>query len=138
MGKMPGLRGGWIRGRVSGGKIPERVQAALRQRLEHHAAERYAGRCREVLVRFRGQYAYVDAFTAKEDVPSGANAEKVERIRATPIHLCRLGYLGNPERWSFAFYKYSTERYEPSLTRACSFEATPEEAFDTGAVYLTP
>jgi len=131
-----GQKLGWTRGRSSGGKIPERVQAALRQRLERHAAAQYAGRCREVLVRFRGLYAYVDAFPVKEDHRPGASAGEIQRIKTTPIHLCRLGYLGNPERWTFAFYKYSTEGYEPSITIAGSFEATPEEAFDTGAVYF--
>lgn len=126
---------GWIRVRASAGKIPERVQVTLRQRLERHAATHYIGRCREVLVRFRGRYAYVDAFPEKEDLLSKA-AEEIGRIKSTPIHLFRLGYLGDSERWEFAFYKYSTESYQPSFTIACSFEGTPEEAFDTGAVYL--
>ena len=129
-------KGTWVRS--SSGKIPECAQAALRQRLALHAATpQYAGRCREVVVRFRGLYAYVDAFPVKDDIPPDASAEEIERIKATPIRLFRLGYVGDPNRWAFAFFKYSTESYEPSLAMSCSFQATPEEAFDTGAVYLT-
>lgn len=136
MGKETGRRSGWVWTKASSGKIPDRVQTALRMRLERYAAAQYAGRCREVLVRFRGRYAYVDAYPVKEDLPPGIGVGETDRIKSAPIHLFRLGYLGNAERWEFAFYKYSTETYQPSLTIACSFVGTPEEAFDTGAVYL--
>jgi hypothetical protein len=39
----------------------------------------------------------------------------LERLRNTPTHLCRLRYFGDPERWGFAFYTYSNERYELSV-----------------------
>lgn len=87
-------------------------------------------------MRFRGRYAYVDAYPVKEDLLPGASAEEIGRIKSPPIHLFRLGYLGNIDQWEFAFYKYSTETYQPSFTIAGSFVGTPEEAFDTGAVYL--
>jgi hypothetical protein len=35
-----------------------------------------------------------------------------------------------------AFYTYSNEKYEPCLFNNGTFEGTPEEAFDTAAVYL--
>ncbi len=58
-------------------------------------------------------------------------------IDATPTHLCRLGFLGNMDRWAFAFYKYSDEKYELSVGPSGSFEVTPEEAFDCAAgLYL--
>ena len=99
--------------------IPPATQWSLQARLERHAATEWKGRCRSVVVRFRGAFAYVDALRDEDD--------------ATPLHLCRLGYLGNPNRWEFAFYAYSSEKYEPSLTLSGEFTATPEEAFDTAA-----
>jgi len=44
-----------------------------------------------------------------------ASEEEKERIRQTPTKLCRLTWTGDPESWIFAFYKYSDERYEPSI-----------------------
>jgi hypothetical protein len=35
-----------------------------------------------------------------------------------------------------AFYTYSHEKYEPCVFDTGSFHGTPEEAFDTAAVYL--
>ena len=78
------------------------------------------------MVRFQGAFAYVDAFRAKQDDPADA----------TPIHLCRLRWLGSVDRWEFAFFKYSTEKYERSVTMSGSFVTSPEEAFDTSALYL--
>jgi hypothetical protein len=53
-----------------------------------------------------------------------------------PWHLFRLRYFGNQDRWSLAFYTYSHERYEACAFPDGSFEGTPEDAFDVGAVYL--
>ncbi len=101
--------------------VPPAAQRDLQQRLERHAATEWKEQCRGITLRFHGAFAYVDAI-------QGDNA---------PVHLCRLGYLGNPDRWTFAFYKYSTEKYERSFTMAGSFVASPEEAFDTaGCCYL--
>jgi hypothetical protein len=67
-----------------------------------------------------------------------ATKEEKERIRETPVKLCRLGWTGDPESWDFAFYKYSNGRYEPSITLDGSFSGTPETCFDTAAqAYLT-
>ena len=64
--------------------------------------------------------------------------EHLERLRNTPTHLCRLRYFGDEERWGFAFYTYSNEKYELSVFPSGDFHGTPEEAFDTAAgVYLT-
>jgi len=35
-----------------------------------------------------------------------------------------------------AFYTYSNEKYEPCVFINGSFHGTPEEAFETAAVYL--
>ncbi len=39
-------------------------------------------------------------------------------------------------RWSMAFYTYGLEKYEPRFLNNGSFQGTPEEAFETSAVYL--
>ena len=121
----------------STGQIPKAAQDALRARLEAHARQNWEGRYREIVVRFRGVHAYIDAFSVNRWYPPGTTPEQKAAIDATPTHLCRLGYLGHPDLWEFAFYKYSDEKYEPSVVASGSFEATPEEAFDCSAgVYL--
>jgi len=57
----------------------------------------------------------------------------VERLRNTPTHLCRLRYFGDQERWGFAFYTYSGERYELSVFPSGEFLGPPEEAFQVAA-----
>ena len=53
----------------------------------------------------------------------------LEHLRHTPTHLCRLRYFGDEERWGFAFYTYSGERYELSVFPSGEFLGPPEEAF---------
>jgi len=58
-------------------------------------------------------------------------------VRNTPEHLCRLRYFGDEERWGFAFYAYSSEKYELAMFPSGDLYGTPEEAFETAAgVYL--
>ncbi len=119
------------------GPIPKRTQDALRARLEKHARTEWMGRCRDVIIRFRGAFAYIDALAVNNWYMPGTTPEEKARIDATPTHLCRLGYLGNPHLWMYAFYKYSDDKYETSVVASGSFKATPEEAFDCSAgVYL--
>lgn len=119
------------------GPIPRHVQEALRSRLENHARTKWKGRCRGIVVRFRGAFAYIDAFAVNDWYIPGTTPEEKARIDATPTHLCRLSYLGTPDVWEYAFYKYSDDKYEPSVVASGSFHATPEEAFDCSAsVYL--
>jgi hypothetical protein len=87
-----------------------------------------------VLIRFRGAYAYVDALPFVREAAGERRADREE----TPVRLCRLGYLGDPNRWQYAFFKYSDMKYALSVLASGSFEATPEEAFDCAAgVYLS-
>ncbi|HEY3079142.1 MAG TPA: hypothetical protein VGM69_04485 [Chloroflexota bacterium] len=60
----------------------------------------------------------------------------MERLRNTPTHLCRLRYFGDEERWGFAFYTYSNERYELAVFPSGEFLGPPEDAFDVSAMYL--
>jgi hypothetical protein len=114
------------------GGIPESVRSALQDRLERHVEDKWAGQCRSIVIRFRGPFAYVDAFP-KEQVPLAANFEDRDRIESTPILLCRLGYLGSMDGWTFGFFKYSDMKYEPSVVWSGSWVATPEEALDCAA-----
>jgi hypothetical protein len=60
-----------------------------------------------------------------------------ERLRNTPTHLCRLRYFGD-ERWGFAFYTYSNERYELSVFPNGEFFGPVEDAFAAAAqAYLS-
>jgi hypothetical protein len=52
---------------------------------------------------------------------------------ADPTHLCRLRYFGDEERWGFALYTYSGERYELSGFRSGMFLGPPEEDFQVSA-----
>jgi hypothetical protein len=125
------------RGAAARPGIPPVVQADLIERLERHAAEQWAGRCRAVEVRFRGAFAYVDAISAETSDRWGGSRGHGEETEDSTTHLCRLGYIGRADLWAFAFYKYSDAKYEPSFLPTGAFEGTPEEAFDCSAgVYL--
>lgn len=134
---------GWVFDPHSGGnKIPDAVRLETVNRLERHAAAHYAGRYTRLDIRFRGALCYIDAFTEPEE-PSAAllratgetREQFLERLRANPLHLCRLRYFTR-DRWSLAFYTYSNERYEPCAFGNGTFFGTPEEGLDIGAVYL--
>jgi hypothetical protein len=86
-------------------------------------------KCRAVLIRFRGAYAYVDALPADRKTRSVRRTD----LKEIPVRLCRLGYLTDHDQWQYAFYMYSDEKYAPSLVASGSFEATPEQAFDCSA-----
>ena len=135
----------WIFTPDRGGKrIPQAVQLRTVQRIRHYAERHFAGRYTKLAIRFRSQFCYIDAYTEPE--PPGPNwsprgwpetrEEYLERLRNTPIHLCRLRYFGDEERWGFAFYTYSKERYELSVFPSGEFLGPPEEAFSTAAVHL--
>jgi len=90
----------------------------------------------------RGALCYIDAYT-QPDLPRGCSPPPgetldgwKERLRNTPTHLCRIRYFGNEDRWSFAFYTYSHEEYQPSFLITGKDHGTPEEAFETSAVGL--
>jgi hypothetical protein len=119
--------------------IPEDARRALEERIERHAAKKWQGHYREISMRFRGKFAYIDVFeplseSAKSRVK---DKERLKVLEAIPTKLCRLRYSGDPDRWEFAFYKYSDERYELCYLPSGSFFGSPEECFDTAAnVYL--
>jgi hypothetical protein len=134
----------WIFDPGSGGKkIPQEVQEDIENRIHLVAREQFKGRYTRLEIRFRSQFCYIDAYTEpriSENWPPPnwpeSREEYLERLRNTPVHLCRLRYFGD-DRWGFAFYTYSNEKYELSVYPNGKFIGTPEEAFITSAmVYL--
>ena len=132
----------WIRDPDSGGvRIPDAVKLRTEERIRRYAEEHFKGRYTRLDIRFRGQFCYVDAYTEPE--PPGPDwpppswgetrEEYLERLRATPTHLCRLRYFGDEERWGFAFYAYSSEKYELSVFPSGEFYGPPEAAFAVSA-----
>lgn len=134
----------WMFNPDSGGKkIPETKKQEVTRRIEAYAAENYAGQYTRLEIRFRGQFCYIDAYTEPQIGPnwppedwSETREEMIERLRNTPTHLCRLRYFGGDE-WGFAFYTYSSEKYELSIFPNGTFTGTPEEAFAASAMYLS-
>jgi hypothetical protein len=135
--------GGWGVDPHSGGvKISDAVKRATTARIEKHAAAKYAGKYTRLDIRYRGALCYMDAYTEPE-APSeemlrlrGQTREQaLEQMRAMPTHLCRIRFFA-VDRWSLAFFAYSSEKYEPSMYPNGEWFGTPEQAFDVGAMYL--
>jgi hypothetical protein len=127
----------------SGVKIPERLKETVKNRILSYAEAHYAGKYTRIEVRYKGHFCYIDAYTepfVPEDYDpltfGETREERIESLRKTPIHLCRLRYQGNEEQWTMAFYTYSHNKYEPSVFDHGGFFGTPEEAFQASAVYL--
>ena len=133
----------WVYDPHAGGvKIPERTKYRTKQRILAYAQQHYAGTYTRLGVRFRGVFCYLDAYvepSISDDFPPPGFPETkeayLERLRNTPVHLCRLRHF-TEDRWSVAFYSYASERYEPCILPNGTFEGTPEEGFEVGAVYL--
>jgi hypothetical protein len=135
-------RGNWVFNPNSGGKpIPELVRQRTDARVRRYAEKHYAGRYSRLEIRFHGQFCYIEAYTEPpEPGPNWPPAnwpqtreEYMERLRHTPIHLCRLRYRGDEEHWGFAFFAYSSEKYELSVFHSGQFFGPPEDAFDISA-----
>ena len=131
----------WVYDPHSGGvKIPMAVRDRIQKRILAHAQKHYAGKYTRLEVHFRGQLCYIDAYTEPSVAPGfdpavfGESREDyLQRLRDTPTHLCRLRYFGDEERWGFAFYTYSHERYELSVFPNGEFLGPPEEALRASA-----
>lgn len=134
----------WAHDPHSGGiKVPKAVQERTKQRILDYAEAHYAGKYNRLNIRFRSQFCYIDAYVEPVLAPDfpppdfpETREECLERMRNNPIHLCRLRYFGDEDSWSFAFYTYSNEKYEPCFFGNGTFYGTPEEAFKSAAVYL--
>ncbi len=128
---------------TGGSPIPPSLQKETRRRILTHAEAHYAGRFTRIDVRFRGALCYIDAYC--EPAPPGrallltlgeSEDQYYQRLRETPLHLCRLRYFAGRGFWSVAFYTYSHEQYEATVFPSGEVYGSPEEAFELGAVYL--
>jgi hypothetical protein len=122
-------------------KIPDNLKEATKRRILAHAEQHYAGKYTRLDLRFKGALCYIDSYTVPDatrpvwTITGETREQYLERLRSCPTHLCRLRYLGQ-DRWSVAFYTYSSERYEPCFFGSGEMIGTPEEGLDVGAVYL--
>ncbi len=138
------VKGRWVFNPDEGGmKITDTIKRDLEMRINRIAQEEFQGKFTHLEIRFRGQFCYIDAYTEPRisgnwpppDWPE-TKEEYLKRMRDTPTHLCRLRYFGD-DRWGFAFYTYSNEKYELSVYPNGRFVGTPEDAFRTSAmIYL--
>jgi hypothetical protein len=142
--KAGGLRVMWVYNPHVGGKIISKdVRRRTTYRIQRYAAEHHAGKFARIDVRFRGALCYVDVYTEPDPddryVPEGQTHEEyLDRLRNTPLHLCRLRYFGNEDDWSISFYSYAHMKYEPSFLVDGNDCGTPELAFETVAPFLSP
>jgi hypothetical protein len=136
----------WVLDPDAGGvKIPDRIKPEIKRRIERVAEKHFKGKYTRPDIRFRNQFCYIDAYREPqplknwppEDWPE-TREQYLERLRNTPMHLCRLRHYSDRDGgWTFAFYKYSDEKYELCIFDNGSFYGTPEEAFLQSAnVYL--
>ena len=133
----------WVYSPHTGGKnIPPAVRANTERRILDYADKHYKGKFTRIDVRFRGALCYIDAYTEPDvplcsPLPRGETCDQwLDRLRNTPLHLCRIRYFGNEDRWSFAWYTYAHEKYQPSFLINGEEHGTPEEAFATVAHFL--
>jgi hypothetical protein len=99
---------------------PESTKSSLQQRLTAHAAQRWP-HVRQLRIRHRAGFAYVDAELADGDV----------------LPLFRLRYAGSANTWGFAIYLHSKDGYEDSFLPNGNLAGTPEQALDCAAgLYL--
>jgi hypothetical protein len=131
---MPYLYDAHHGGAMISGAIARRTE----DRVRHFAHEQFTGRFRDIGVWFRGQFCYVDLYRDPGAIPDGWSSEDSDetreqfrdRLAATPVHLCRLRYFGNPDRWSFALYNPASEEYEPGTFPSGEAAGLPEDALE--------
>jgi hypothetical protein len=134
----------WMHTPHAGGTtIPSTVRHETERRIRTYAEKRDAGTFTRLGIRFHGALCYIDAYVEPEPpsrkllrVLEETRDQYLHRVRAIPLHLCRLRYFGGAKTWSMAFYTYGNERYEPCTFPNGTFYGTPEEAFEVGAAYL--
>ena len=126
------MRKVWVYDPHSGGMtIPPAVRRRIEGRLLDYVKKHHARKFARIDVRFRGALCYIDGYEEPEKSKDGSTPPTGE----TPIHLCRIRYSGSEDRWSFAHYTYSHEKYEPGFFLSGEDHGTPEEAFETAALF---
>ncbi len=126
----------WVYDPDSGGtKIPDRLKAQLKQRIEALAEQHFKGKYTRLDIRFRGQFCYIGAFQ-EPNVPEHfpppewgiTREEYLERMRNTLMPMCRLRHF-SADRWSFGLFTYSNEKYELCSFETGKLEGKAEDAF---------
>ncbi|MDP2820384.1 MAG: hypothetical protein Q8O29_19320 [Polaromonas sp.] len=133
---------GWYFDPHSGGvKIPERTKQQVERCLHACFAKLGHDKSARLEVRFRGALCYIDAYRepdaelVKYWASRGENVqEAIASYREHPTRLGRLRHF-DLNRWSYAFYTYSNERYEASTLNG-EWTGTPEQGLEVGCVYL--
>lgn len=100
---------------------PRRLKDLIEGTVDHHASLTHPD-LQEITIRWRGSYGYLIAWAGEGD----ENDEQ--------IPLCRIGYLGDDDHWSFALYDPATETYEDAILRTGERAGHPTDAFDTAAI----
>jgi hypothetical protein len=120
------------------------VRRATKATILNHGKRHFPGRYRELDVRFKAQFCYVDAYVEPEEpvadeesIDAGVNGgEALEQIGLRALQLCRLRFFA-PDRWSLAIHSYAHERYEASVFADGGFVGRPQDGFDLAAnLYL--
>jgi len=100
--------------------VPESTKTAVTHWLQAHARQHWP-QLTGLQLRFRGQFAYLDAELADGDV----------------LPLCRLRYLGSTDVWGFGLYLASSDKYEDQILPTGSFTGTATDAVDCAcSLYL--
>jgi hypothetical protein len=121
-----------------GAMISDAISRRIEDRVRRFAQDRFPGRFRDVGVWFRGQFCYVDVYRDPGPNPAGWSPEDSDetreqyrdRLSETPMHVMRLRYFGNPDRWSFALFNDATEEYEPATFPSGEAAGRPEDALE--------
>jgi hypothetical protein len=101
---------GWTCGPAQPKSIPAPIQVSVRQRIEAHAAENFAGRYARLDIRFRGRFCYVDAFKEpdkKHHPKPGWFEGAAEQLRETPVHLIRQAHKDDVVKCAGHFFKFT-------------------------------
>lgn len=121
-----------------GVKIPDRIKRGIETKIRELAERRFKGNYTRLGFRFRGALLYIDAYTEPvlpTRLPKGwpeTRAEYAERLRNTPMPLCRLRHYSE-DRWCYALFVYSSEKYETSVFPSGEFMGRAEDAFEVAA-----
>lgn len=133
----------WVSAPHTGGiKIPEKTKHAVEARLQAHFAKLGLAKRYRLDVRFRGALCYVDAYSLEPDmviierwVSQGMDVEEAKaQFLPMPTKLGRLRHFAL-DRWSYAFYTYSNERYEATSLNG-EWTGLPEQGLEIGCGYL--
>lgn len=120
------------------------IKPHIRQRIFTHAQKYYAGKYNRIDVRYRGVFCYIDAYTEPSVSPDyepelfggKSRDERIAELWDLPTYLCRLRFFGDEYKWTMASYSYGQMKYEPCYFDNGTWHGTPEEAFDSSAMYL--